>query len=159
MKLITHAPCITVHAPCTACASPINALCTLCVLPCTPCAGPMHALCTGHAGPVHTPSNACPVHAQCTPHAHSVNTLCISDACPMHNTFIINAHPVNRCTHPMHALCKPCACPVLQKDGHQPSLRWSPTILMMVTPIQNMVSHLERMVTKLAKDGHQPSSE
>ena len=143
MKLITHAPC-------TACASPMNALCTLCVLLCTPCAGPMHAPCTGHAGPVHAP---------CTPHARSVNTLFIPDAQPVHN-------PCTPCkllrtpyACPMRTLCKPCACPVLQKDGHQPSLRWSPTILMMVTPIQNMVSHLERMVTMLAKDGHQPSSE
>ena len=156
------------HATCTVCASPMHALCTLCVLLCTPFAWPMHipfqgpcrphacpTPCTPRACPLHSPYTLCEhlVHARCMPHAQPVQNLymsckplCTPHARPMQA-------PCSPHTLPVHAPYTPCASPVLQ-----PSLRWSPTILMMATPIQNMVSHLERMLTKLAKDGHQPSS-
>ena len=121
---------------------------------------PVHAFCRAHARPVRRACrpSACPMHSPRTLCEHLVHTRCMPHAQPVHN-------PCTPCKPlrtpyecPEHAPCAPCVSPLLQKDGHQPSLRWSPTILMMATPIQNMVSHLERMVTKLAKDGHQPSS-
>ena len=78
MKLITHAPCITVHALCKPHGCPVHTLCT-----------PVHALCRAHAQgmqaqcPMHSLRTLCehfvhcayPMHAPCTTCSLSMNAL------------------------------------------------------------------------------------